>query len=306
MGNDSETFLEANSRDPDPLLEDLKSMVKAHSASHPRHAQVALGPSQVGHPCARNVIQGMLAGNEEVINPQFDCLPSYVGVAGHRHLEDAVRLDNEQYRQAFNAEHNVRNLDPDTLMHTLDTYQPRWFSERKVTVREGLSGTCDLYDSHTDTVIDFKFPGTTKMSEYRRRDKAGQPPSILYQIQAHLYGKGYRNEGYDVKRVGIWMLPRAGLLSTSLLWMEDYNEGLVQQQLSRLDDMMVLMHDMDLERQPERLALIPITPYDCGWCPFFTTNPARMQDNPYACAGGEDYQPTISNHSGMTPPGVVP
>lgn len=292
MTNDSASFLEKNSRDPDPLLEDLKQMVKNHSNAHPRHAQVALGPSQVGHPCARNVIQGMLAGNEEQINPQFDCLPSYVGVAGHRHLEDAVALDNQRIA--------------DGLSFEMQGQQPRWLSERKVHVQEGLSGTCDLYDTQTDTVIDFKFPGTSKMGEYRPKVAAGQAPSVLYQVQAHLYGKGYRNEGYDVKRVGIWMLPRAGLLSTSLLWLEDYSEDLVQEQLSRLNSMMVLMYDMKLEEYPELLALLPTTPYECGWCPFFTTNPARLQGNPYACVGGKEYQPKISDHSGMTPPGVTP
>lgn len=282
--NVSETFFAPSPRDPDPLLADLKTMVKNHAHSHPRHAQVALGPSQVGHPCARNVITGLLADDKHTVNPQFDVLPSYVGVAAHRAMQDAADYDNKQLKH-FN--------DVPAFGKPL----PRWLAERKVTVREGLSGTCDLYDTWTHTVIDYKFPGTTKMAEYRKHG-----PTPLYRTQAHLYGRGYRNEGYDVKRVGIWFLPRGGLLSTSLLWTEPYSDDIVETTLAKLDSLIILMDELDLEHHPERLAAIPTTPYECSWCPYFAANPARHQDNPYACPGGPDFQPTITNHSGMTVP----
>jgi hypothetical protein len=175
---------------------------------------------------------------------------------------------------------------------------PRWFSERKVTVSEGLSGTCDLYDLHTGTIVDFKFPGVTRMTQYRKAVAAGQAPNMVYRIQSHLYGKGYRNEGYDVKNVGIWFLPRSGTLSTSLLWVEPYSEDLVQEQLSRLEDLIILLHDLELERHPERLAMIPITPHECSLCPHFSVNPQRSAGNPFACLGGAEYQPKITDHSG--------
>lgn len=281
----SEQFLAPTARDPDPLLDTLKDMVRAHAHAHPRHTQVALGPSQVGHPCARNVIQGMLAGNREVINPQFDVLPSYIGVAAHAAMQAAAELDLAKHAGIIGGKP-----------------LPRWLPERKVTVTEGLSGTCDLYDTWTNTVIDYKFPGTTKMAEYRPKVRNGQPPSVLYQVQAHLYGKGYRNEGYPVERVGIWLLPRSGLLATSVLWIEPYNEELVQHHISRWNDLILLMSDMDLERKPERLAMIPTHPYECSWCPYFSVRPNHHQTNPYACAGGDDYQAKITPGSGMTAP----
>jgi hypothetical protein len=278
MANASEEFFAATERGNDSLHQDLKAMLKQHAYSHERHAQIELGPSQVGHPCARNIVSGLVSGKEEAINPQFDPLPSYIGVASHAAMEEAAKLDN--YKR-------------------LERQEPgRWLPERKVKVAEGLSGTADLYDLKTNTVIDYKFPGTTKMTEYRKLLAEGKPPSIIYHVQAHLYGKGYRNEGYPVKRVGIWLLPRSGLLSTSRLWLEDYSEDLVQQQISRLHDLILLSYDMDLENHPERLAMIPITPYQCTWCPFFSVNPVRTQSNPYACAGGEEYRPPITDHSG--------
>ena len=265
--NASEEFLAPGPRDPDPLVDVMKAVIRQHASAHPRSTQVQLGPSQIGHPCARHLIQGMIGGNEAVINPQFDVLPSYVGVAGHAALEKAFLLDNEKLGRE------------------------RWLTERKVSVREGLSGTCDLYDTDTNTVIDFKLPGTTAMAEYRRNG-----PSVIYRAQAHTYGRGYTNAGYPVERVGIWFLPRGGLLAHSLLWTEPYNDGLVTETLEKLDNLIVLMDELELERNPDRLKWIPTTPYSCTWCPFFSVTPSR---NPYACSGGMEYQPTITAGSGM-------
>lgn len=288
MSNASAAFLAPGPRDQDPLLEDLKNLVRQHAHAHPRHAQVALGPSQVGHPCARNVISGLLAGKEHEVNPQFDPLPSYVGVAGHRAMEDAAALDNQRLY------HDERCTIVETGLGGRRI--GRWLAETKVTVREGLSGTCDLYDTWTNTVIDYKFPGTTTMTEYRKNG-----PTPLYKIQAHLYGRGYRNAGYPVERVGIWFLPRGGLLSTSLLWTEPYSDETVNDVLAKLDSMIVLMDELQLDSHPERLALVPINPYKCTWCPFFDVTGKHTATNPYACVGGSDYLPTITNHSGMAP-----
>lgn len=266
--NMSKDFLAPGPRDPHPLLESLKEVVRAHAHSHPRHAQVALGPSQIGHPCARNVISGLLAGKEDAVNPQFDVLPSYIGVAAHTAMEKAFEMENERLGRE------------------------RWLTERKVCVREGLSGTCDLYDTDTATVIDFKFPGTTTMTEYRKNG-----PTLLYAIQVALYGRGYRNAGHPVENVGIWFLPRGGLLSTSLLWTEPYSDQVVNDVLAKLDSMIILMDELDLEHHPERLALVPTHPYKCGWCPFYDVTGKHAGTNPYACVGGPDYQPAITNRT---------
>ena len=252
--NDSASFLQPGPRDTDPLLDVLKTVVRQHASSHPRSNQVQLGPSQIGHPCSRNLIQGMIGGNEQAINPKFDVLPSYVGTAAHKAMEEALALDNQRLGRE------------------------RWLSERKVTVQQGLSGTCDCYDTDTNTVLDWKFPGTTAMNEYRRNG-----PSIIYKIQAHMYGRGYRNAGYPVERVGIWFLPRGGLLSTSILWTEPYDDDLVTETLDKVNGLIVLMDELELEQNPERLSWIPTTPYACQWCPYFAVTPST---NPYACPGG--------------------
>lgn len=334
MSNVSEDFFAPSPRDPDPLLEDLKQMLRRHANSHPRHNQKAMGPSEVGHPCGRHLV-GRMIGRES-INPQFDPLASYIGVASHRAMEDAAALDNDRlisdYRDWEDRRDDIGKATGEPPRCTLldVTKTPgrirldgstccggggneghewncsvikvkgeipigRWLPERRVTVREGLSGTCDLYDTWTDTVIDYKFPGTSRMTMYR---KSG--PSIIYRIQAHMYGRGYQRDGFPVKRVGIWFLPRAGMLSTSLLWTEPYDEDLVERELQRLDNLVLLADELDIERQPERLAWVPKTPYDCQFCDFFTVS--KDHSDPAACAGGDEYQPKTTAGSGMTPP----
>lgn len=268
-------FLTGGADIPDPLLTDLKAIVHRHATSHPRSQQTRLGPSEVGHPCLRKLAQGLLFGGEHGhapgapprINPPGDPLPSYVGVAAHARLEEAVALDNAR-------------LEAQGM-------PPRWISERKVTVREDLSGTCDLYDVWTETVIDFKFPGTTAMTTYR---KSG--PSMEYRVQAHLYGAGYIREGYPVKRVGIWFLPRAGQLATSHLWTEDYDQATVDETLRRIDLAVAMIDDLDVDNHPERLRFIPRTAKNCSWCQYWAP---YDHPSPLACPGDEPVKQVAAN-----------
>jgi hypothetical protein len=236
----------------DNLLQDLKSLIHQQSDAHPRSQQKTLGPSEIGTPCARRLAASLLQFDQ--INPDGDPLPSWLGTAGHARLEDAVALDNERT-------------------------PGRWLSERRVTVREGLSGTCDLYDTRTNTVIDFKFVGTTKAADYRKNG-----PSPEYKVQAHCYGRGYRNEGFPVERVGIWFLPRAGFLSRSWIWTEEYSDQVVDDVLAKLDNIMVLINDLQIEDNPSLLAVVPKTPHGCMYCPWFVPRPDAAE-RPQACTG---------------------
>lgn len=196
-------------------------------------------------------------GDGQPINPPGDPLPAYVGTAGHKQLEAALHLDN--------------------LMLQSEGKEPRWLSERKVVVREDLSGTCDLYDRYTRTVIDFKFPGTTAFNEYKRNG-----PSPIYRVQAQLYGAGYINEGMPVDRVGIWFLPRAGQLASAHLWTEDYDQTVVDEALNRIDFAHNIIGMLELEQHPERLKFVPTEPYNCTWCPYWVPFPSTR---PEACQG---------------------
>lgn len=264
MSKASEDFLAARADDPDPQLLDLKAMLRQHANSHPRHLQIQLGPSEVGHPCSRKLAQGLLGMPQ--INPPYDPLPSYIGVAAHSKMEDAARLDNE-----------LRAARGEPI---------RWIPEQRVTIREDLSGTCDLYDIECATVIDYKFPGTTAMTEYRKNG-----PSRTYKVQAHLYGAGYRRLGLPVHQVGIWFLPRGGQLANSVLWKEDYDQAIVDKTLEHIDNVMILAQDLDVENHPERWQYFPRTAQTCSYCPYFVVS---KNDSPCACPGNGPLEHTTA------------
>jgi hypothetical protein len=201
--------------------------------------------------------------------------------------EDAVDLDNNRIMDegaAYEAEYGEDGAPRCTFLGDLTgdgDPMPigRWLSERRVTIRPGLAGTCDLYDTWTDTVIDAKFPGASKMREYKNHG-----PSPEYRIQAHLYGRGYRNEGFPVKRVAVWFLPRAGFLSRSFVWSEPYDDAVVDAVLDRLDNITVLLDTLRPDENPALWPLFPKTPSNCQYCPFFVPryNPSNP---PHQCTG---------------------
>ena len=185
-------------------------------------------------------------------NSYGDPLPSVVGTGAHSRMEEFARR------------HNAR------LGRT------RWLPEFKVTVRQGLSGTCDLVDLDTMTAIDWKFPGTSRMATYTSKG-----PSEVYRVQAHLYGRGLRNVGIPIETVAIAFIPRGGQLKHAHLWSEPYNDALVDDTLARLDTVTALIWDFQIGDNLDQIVNIPTTPADCIFCPWNNRNPS----GPQQCAG---------------------
>ncbi|ASR85263.1 exonuclease [Mycobacterium phage SirPhilip] len=268
------------------LLADLKGVFKREWATHARSAQRALGPSEVGHPCARRLATATM--DYDRINPESDPLPAWLGTAGHAKFEDAVVLDNERIIDEWLKDREQRCTVLRGVVGGDDPqYVGRWFSERRVQVSGGLAGTCDLFDTWTGTAIDLKFPGATAFTKYRKaRDNGTMAEDAPeYKVQAHCYGRGYRNEGFDVKRVAIWFIPRGGQLSSSFVWSEAYSDQVVDETLAKLENIALVLNDLDIEDHPERLALVPKRPHNCMFCPFFTARPSAA-DPAHACPGG--------------------
>lgn len=235
----------------DALRSDLMQMIIARDRATPRHQQVELGPSEIGHPCLRRLAYGLTA--VERANPYYDPLPSIIGTATHTWLQSAGELANEQLRRQ------------------------RWLTENKIQVITGLSGSCDLYDVDTHTVIDWKLPGASRFTAYRKN-----MPTI-YRTQVHLYGKGFTNAGFPVKTVAICLLPRGGSLNSMHLWSEPYDETIADEAIARRNMVIALCSDWDVEHNPDRYHWFAKTPLDCVFCPQWRPHPI----GPLQCQGDQ-------------------
>ena len=238
------------------LLDDLKALIVDGAKEDDRSQQKTLGPSEVGHPCLRKLAYGLLQTPKS--NSYSDPLPSVVGTGAHSRMEEFARRANARLGR------------------------PRGLPEFKVTVREGLTGTCDLVDLDTMTAIDWKFPGTSGMAKY-----SSKGPSEQYHMQAHLYGRGLRNVGIPIERVAIAFIPRGGQLKHSHLWTEPYNDALVDSMLNTIDDTIALIEGYGMRKHLDEISRIPVTTQDCWLCPYHRAVPA----GPHQCNGDKPLRP---------------
>ena len=226
-------------------IDDLKRVIRDHERSRPRSVQRAIGPSEVGTRCGRRLAYRML--DVDPVNHDPDPWAAIVGTATHAWLEAAF------------AEENAR-LGWD-----------RWETEVRVDLPTYMSGSVDLYDHHTRTVIDHKVRGAAAM----KRAKAGV--SEQERTQVHIYACGLRMQGYDVEHVAIVSWPRAGTLRDAIYWTEPYDEAVVEAALERIDAMRVV-----LAAGTAALPMIPTADAFCSYCPFYL--PAST-DAATACPG---------------------
>lgn len=245
----ADEFFSASNPVEDPLQTDIVDMVMARYRATPRHQQVELGPSEVGHPCMRKMAYGLM----DVVrcNPEYDPLPSIIGTATHTWMESACALANEQLGRE------------------------RWIAEKTVDVTPGLFGHADVYDTDTRTVIDWKFPGNNTFQKYVK------DPGIVYKAQVQMYGMGFAKLGYPVETVAIAFLPRGGTLRSMHLYKEAYDPEKAMVSLRRREAVMLMLNDFRPEIDPDRYQWFPATPYDCIWCPWWTPNPR----SPLQCKG---------------------
>jgi hypothetical protein len=242
-------FFSATAVPEDPLRDELIRLIRARDAATPRHRQRELGPSEVGHPCMRKMAFGMMEVPR--CNPQWDPLPSIIGTATHKWLESAAKLANQ----------------------TLG--RQRWKVETRVNVAPGLSGSADLYDHDTRTVIDWKIPGDNRFKMYVKE------MSPVFRNQVQMYGLGFTNAGLPVDTVAVALLHRGGTLTGMHLWKEPYMPQVAQAALARREAVMLMLNDLRVDIDPARYQWIPAEPYDCMFCPWFKPDPKT----PLQCGG---------------------
>lgn len=235
------------------LREDIGDVVRWAAARNPRGLQRVPGPSELGGACDRR-LGYRIAGVEEV-GSAIDPWPSTVGTAIHSWLEEA-----------FIARERV-------------TGEGRWHTERRVAVDEIISGTSDLYDASTHTVIDHK----SVSSDVMRKVIADGPPRA-YQVQAHLYGLGYEREGARVEYVALAFYPRAGRLRDLYVWTCPYDESQARGALERVYAIARQLIELDTAGHQRQWESIPATPGDeCGLCPWYTSGVTAPSDQ--GCPG---------------------
>lgn len=174
--------------DPSLLRDELRWHIRQAIEAHPRSLQKLIGPSELGTSCPRKLAY-RLAQTPEL--PRSAAWRPTVGTAVHAWLADAM------------CDANLR------LGFT------RYLVETTVTVGSirgvDITGTADLYDRVTATIVDWKVVGPNTL-----RIVAGQGVDALYQTQLNLYRLGFLARGAPVEALAVYYLPANGELSQGI------------------------------------------------------------------------------------------
>lgn len=239
--------------DPTLLRDELGYVIADAILAHPRSQQQAIGPSQLGTPCDRK-LGFALAHTPPATEPSPAWRPQ-VGTAVHSWLAEI--LDAANTASGF----------------------VRWLTERRVDVGyigdELISGTTDIYDRLTCTVVDWKVCGASSLRQYRANG-----PGQQYQVQGHLYGRGWTQRGLPVDRIAWYFLPMAGELHDAVWFSEPYDEAIAWAALERA----AVIRKAQLALNPQQVnALLPTAQDHCTYCAWHKPGPIA---NPgQACPG---------------------
>jgi hypothetical protein len=227
------------------LAEAIGSFIITADAGSARSMQTAIGPSEVGEPCERQLSYKML--DWPISNTEHDPIAAIIGTGFHMWMADKFEARQSEIAPGVT----------------------RYRIEERVTVRDTpdpsatLGGSSDLYDRLTQLNYDWKLVGVSSHDKYRR-----QGPGEKYRIQAHLYGLGQENAGQRPDRVCVVFVARHHELKVHV-WSEAYDPSVAEAALARLDRIRQQVTDLDPEATPANWALIP-TPDkpNCRFCDY--------------------------------------
>lgn len=195
------------------IRDELLRVVRAKYEGTPRNLQTTMGPSGVGHPCARSLVFD-LSGRTPPRDPFHDPWPSIVGTAVHTWLDEAL----VQYGDGH------------------------WLSDHVIYTgsRAVPSGHLDAHHIPSQTVIDFKVLGNTtydSAAKHAADDTYWSPGSDggQYFIQLQTYGYGLVRAGFPVRRVGLAVFGRAKKLTNLFIRGWQYREDMATWALRRAE-----------------------------------------------------------------------
>lgn len=236
------------------LAAELRTIIEAAIVNAPRSRQTAVGPSELGMGCTR-CLTHRLAGTRQRQDAAW--LPA-IGTAVHAWLEDVVTRYEDTRAQL--------------------SLPPRFLPEHRVTVGHvngiPVTGSTDLFDTATGTVIDWKVVGTTTLRKVKAHGATDQ-----YRTQASLYGLGWQAAGHDVHQVLIYFLPRNSVtLADGIPWSTPFDPAPGRAALQRATTILQLVATAGLD-----VALDAAGPHT---------------DDGFTCRGFPDWQPTPQTPGG--------
>jgi hypothetical protein len=244
---------------PDVVTVEMFTAIRDTIVNQPRSLQTKIGPSEMGHPCDRRIAH-KLAGTPEVNGGRVAWKP-YVGTAIH-----------EQMANIFAKREIARWTGED------EGKRPRYHVEERVVVGQigGVDhgGSTDLFDAAVGGVFDWKF---TTVSQIKRNYRV-KGPGHQYRKQAHLYGKGWEDAGFDVKFVAIVFLTRDGEFSDRYVWSEPYDRTVAEATLEHVNGVKAVVDMLG----PAAPAMFDAVSSYCQHCPFYMQG---TTDLAIACPG---------------------
>lgn len=230
--------------------------IRDFSANRPRSLQKEVGPSQLGNPCD-HCLAAALAGWEKQGDEAW--LP-LIGTAVH-----ALLLGEELEGGPQGAW----------------DFADGWLTEQKVTVGqvagEDVDGSADLFHIPTGTAVDLKIVGATTLNEARRHGSKAQ-----YRAQINLYGKGFRNAGYEVTQTIVAYLPRNSMhLSDAFFDIKPYDESIALDALVRANQLAAALRTFEQVSVKARDVFVDSLPrapkcYDCARYPSIVARPSEL------------------------------
>ena len=188
----------------------------------------------------------------EPTNTDGDSWPAIVGTSVHAYLERAFKKD------------------------------PDYLTEVKVLLEPWTKGTADLVHLPSKTVIDHKVVGVTSLKAAKANGMTEQ-----YRVQLNLYATGLRLAGTEIENIAIMFWSRSGMMRDAFAITEPYDEALVDKTLARYDAITAAT-----QAGTQVLPLIPATPSNCMYCPYFFP---LSQDMTESCNGVKTVDPTQPN-----------
>lgn len=249
--------------DPQIVAGEVFGLLRDGILNQPRGKQRMIGPSEIGQPCGRRL--GYRLGQVPKTQREDIKWKPFVGTALHEQVATLV------------ATHEIARFGDgsDTTVST------RWLVEERVTVGEvngiEITGSADLFDAHHGVVFDWKFVGETMLRKYKN-----EGPGQQYQWQAHLYGQGFINAGFDVRSVAVIFMTRDGDFTDRVVWAEPFNPDIAAKALERLTGVDDLLTELGT---PAALELLDTAANYCKWCPWFRKESTNIATG---CPGHEN------------------